>query len=104
MAAAKIIVPFGEVILASERPIAILRSPHQLLEYYEVVVVEPAAEGQPAMIYVKRDDVQLMLGETPGFEHRGIVCGHYVLAVSGDQESILKTILAVLAAEAPVAT
>ncbi len=103
MAAAKIIVPFGDAILASERPIAILRSPHQLLEYYEVVVVEPAAEGQPAMIYVKRDDIQLMLGETPGFEHRGIACGHHVLAASGDQESILKTILAALAAEAPVA-
>ena len=103
MVTAKIIVPFGDAILTSERPIAILRSPHQLLEYYEVVVVEPAAEGEPVMIYVKRDDIALMLGETRGFEHRGIVYGHYVLAASGDQESILKTILAVIAAEAPVA-
>lgn len=103
MAAAKIIVPFGDVVLASERPIAILRSPHQLLEYYEVVIVEPAAKGEPAMIYAKRDDIALMLTGTPGFEHRGIVHGHHVLAASDDQESIPKTILAALAAEAPVA-
>lgn len=98
--ASKSITTLGDVLLnPGGSTIAVLRSPHELLEYYDVVMVR----GDPALVLTRRDDVAVLLAEARGFEHRGIENGSYVLAASGDEDQILKEVRQALASGAPVA-
>lgn len=97
------IVPLGYILLTCNPPIPVLHSPHRLVEINGIAVQEPEAYGKPWKIYTSRDDVSVILAETPAFEHWGIEVGHHVLAFSGDRDTLAKAIGAAFAAKALIA-